>query len=170
MSWIRRGALLLAIGATIGATIACNEREVEPVDVRAIAIEGHHECASCGMIIREQPSPRGQLVHRDGTRAFFCSLADLAAYHDMPSPHGRVLGAWVEALPVELDPAAHDVTEQAWIDVNAAHFVVGVAPRRVMGTPALTYESADDASRVAARSGGRALRWQEAMRALGGAH
>lgn len=159
-------AMLTVSALGLGAMIAgCAGAGAEVVVDRTPHAIDDHECASCGMIVREQPSPRGQAVHRDGERVFFCSLADLVAYQAAPSPHGRLVATWVEALPVELDPAAHDARPQPWIEASEATFVLGVE-RTVMGTPALTYASEADARAVAERVGGRALPWTDAQVAL----
>lgn len=144
--------------------LACSTTETVEAPREPAALDGQ-ECAACGMIVREEPSPRAQLVHRDGERAFFCSLADLVAYREVPSRHGEVVHTWVESLPAELDPAAHDAAAQPWIEAERAHFVLGIE-RRVMGTPGLSYAREEDARAVAERVGGRAMRWNEAMRAL----
>lgn len=145
---------------------ACASHEEEaPIDRTPHAFDDH-ECASCGMIVREQPSPRAQAVHRDGERVFFCSLADLIAYQEAPSRHGQLVVTWVEALPVDLDPAADDVAPRPWIEADEAAVVLGVRRERVMGTPALTYASEADARAVAARVGGRTSDWRAAQRAL----
>lgn len=128
-----------------------------------------HECGSCGMIVREQPSPRAQLVHRDGTHAWFCSIADLVAYQGSPSPHGRVERAWVEALPADFDPQANEVAQEDWVEAERATFVLGVERDMVMGTPALSFASADEARAAAERLGARAESWDDARRELGGA-
>lgn len=128
-----------------------------------------HECGACGMIVREQPSPRGQVVHHDGTHVWLCSLADLVAYSSAPSPHGRVEERWVETLAVDVDPAADDVAQRPWARVTDAHFVLGVQRDSVMGTAVLAFASDADAAAAASRLQGRAVAWDEVARALGGA-
>lgn len=128
-----------------------------------------HECASCGMIVREQPAPRAQVVHRDGTHEWFCSIADLVAYRGSPSPHGRIEHTWVEILPPEVDPAVHDMSEARWVEVERAGFVLGVERNMVMGTPVLSFATEADARAAAERLRGRAASWDETERELGGA-
>jgi nitrous oxide reductase accessory protein NosL len=62
------------------------------------------EDAVCGMLVREQSAPRGQVVHRDGTRFFFCSLGDMLVHIGAPFPHGRPQAIFVEVLKPEEDP------------------------------------------------------------------
>ncbi len=125
------------------------------IDVSAHALDGEG-CAACGMIVREQPAPRAQLVHRDGTRAYFCSISDLLSYLDVPSSHGAPQRIYVEPLdPEAADPLAHDTGEHAWIAAEDASYVTHVDRVGVMGVPALTYAERADAERVAERLGAR---------------
>lgn len=122
------------------------------------------ECAACGMIVREQPSPRGQLVHRDGTRSWFCSIADMLTYLEAPSPHGPAVEVFVEAMPPEADDPTHRHTEERpWIPAKDATFVRGFERERIMGEPYLTYRTRADAERVAGQLQARATGW-EALR------
>jgi copper chaperone NosL len=127
-----------------------------------------HECGSCGMIVREQPAPRAQVVHRDGTHAWFCSVGDVVAYLGAPSPHGRIEHVWVEVVEADVDLASTDVSEGTWVESTSAHYVLGVARPNVMGTPVLAFASAADAASAASRLGGRPASWSEVVTALGG--
>lgn len=126
----------------------------------AVAIEQHHECAACGMIVAEQSAPRAQLVHRDGTRQFFCSLGDLRAYLGAPSAHGAVVAVHVELLDPAADPRAFSVEARPWSPAADASFVVGIDKPRVMGAPVMAYATPDAARAVAARYGGQTRTWQ----------
>lgn len=117
------------------------------------------ECAACGMTVAEQPAPRGQVVHRDGTHAFFCSVADMVTYLESPSPHGAALGTFVEVLPLGTDPAETDMSQYPWTDAAQASFVVGEFERPVMGRPILTFEVESDAQEAAARLDGSVIPW-----------
>ncbi len=127
---------------------------------------GEAECGACGMIVREQLSPRGQVLHHDGTHVWLCSIGDLVAYLGAPSPHGRVEQVWVEVLPPDFDLANGDSAEQPWLPASSASYVLGIS-RMVMGTPALSFASTGDAAAVAQRVNGRVATWDETMRALG---
>lgn len=144
-------ALTLAACSGTGATTAT-------VDIAPQALEGQ-ECAVCGMTVRDQPSPRGQVLHKDGTHLHFCSLGDLRAHLEAPSPHGRVLGTWVEALPADYDPGAHDTALQPVIPAERASYVVGFERPRVMGRPTLAFEDPTAAAAAAQRVGGHVVDW-----------
>ena len=111
------------------------------------------------MIVREQSSPRAQLVHRDGTRQYFCAIGDLLAYLPVPSPHGRVEAVFVEAMDAKVaEPLAFDPSPRPWIAAADGHYVVGIE-RHVMGVPVLVYGASGDAEAVARRVGGRVVDW-----------
>ncbi len=170
----RSGAAHGIIRAFIGLVLlltpsACSGERQEASAAHRPEPIGVSECASCGMIVREQPSPRGQLVHRDGTRAFFCSIGDLIAYAEAPSSHGRIEQTWVEALAPDVDPAANDLEEERWVEASSAGFVLGVERDLIMGEPVLSFASASEAQAAAARLGGRAVSWTEAQDELGDA-
>ncbi len=100
------------------------------------------ECAVCSMTVADQPSPRGQVAHRDGSHAHFCSVGDLLHYLGTPGPKGAPTDIWVEAMPADLDPAAHDTAPQPWVAPEEAAFTLG-KDRRVMGTPVLSYRKGE---------------------------
>ena len=73
------------------ALLSCQREKAGSDDAQSFA-PTHAEtetCTACGMVIREQPAPRGQLLRRDGTREFLCSIDDLVQYLDVPSPLGK---------------------------------------------------------------------------------
>lgn len=144
-------SLLLACGS--GQQAAVVAAAPEPI---ALA-----ECAVCGMVVREQPAPRGQVLHRDGARLFTCSLGDLRAHLAAPSPHGKAEQVWVESLPADYDAAGIDSAQQSWQLAADARYVVGVQRPSVMGPPALSYATEDQAQAAAIATGGYVVSWQE---------
>lgn len=124
---------------------------------------GLAECAACGMVVREQPAPRGQIVHRDGTRVFLCSLGDLAQYLQSPSPHGDATDVFVEVLAPSEAPTQKDTAEHAWVRAADARYVVGVEREGVMGRPVLAYRSQADAEAAHKKLGGE-IRSFDAMK------
>jgi len=132
---------LLLLAAALLAACGTADKASSAVVTEPQSFDGA-ECAVCGMTVADQASPRGQAQHRDGGHVHFCSVGDLAVYLESPGPAGPPLAVWVEALPLDLDPVEHDVASQPWIAVEDAVFVLG-DPRRVMGTPVLSYASGD---------------------------
>lgn len=160
----------LLSAALLGGVLAACGGETAPSSAASSVAEpiGEHECGACGMIVREQPAPRAQVVHRDGTHVWFCSVGDVVAYLGAPSPHGRIEHVWVEVVAADVDLASTDVSERPWAEVASAHYVLGVTRPDVMGTPVLAFASAADASAAATRLGARTASWNEVVTALGG--
>jgi len=100
---------------------------------------GSSECSACSMIVIDQPSPRGQLIHRDGERAYFCSIGDLIHYLETPSPHGAVQQVFIEGLPKDFDMHANEIDELTWFPANELMFQVGVERSGIMGIPILAF-------------------------------
>ncbi len=142
----------LAIGCTSGGDVE------ESASLDPLPLDGT-ECEACGMTVEEQPSPRGQVIHRDGTHAFFCSLADMATYLESPSPHGSAIGQFVEVMPADVEPADTDFEQRPWVDARVASFVVGDFERPVMGRPILSFDSDTDAAGVSTRLSGQMVEW-----------
>lgn len=99
----------------------------------------------CGMLVREQSAPRGQVVHRDGTRFFFCSLGDMLVHLRAPSPHGRTDAVFVEVMTSEEDPAQSHTEDHPWVPAADAIYVVGIERQRIMGKPVLAYANRREA-------------------------
>lgn len=131
-----------------------------PADTKPMAIQ-HAECAVCGMLVREQPAPRAQLVHRDGARRQFCSIADLLSYLQAPSPHGRVEAIYVERMDSEADPRELSTQPRRWLVAEGAFYVRGIPRPRIMGEPFLVFESRQVAEAVARRHAGEVLTWSQ---------
>ena len=122
---------------------------------------GTAECSVCGMVVGEQPAPRGQVVHRDGQHAFFCSIGDLRAWLQTPSPAGRPERVWVEVLPSDFDVDSRDTSAHPWLVADAAVHVVGVPRGGIMGLPVLSF--ADPTAAEAAVPGARTTTWHSLL-------
>jgi copper chaperone NosL len=112
----------------------------------------------CGMVVREQSAPRGQVRHRDGSRFFFCSIGDLLVHLGAPSPHGRAEALFVEVMEPDEDPSQPHTGIHPWLAAEEAVYVIGIERPGIMGEPVLSYASRSDAEQVIARhSGARIL-------------
>ena len=138
---------------------ACGDRATEASRTAVAESIGAHECEVCRMTVREQPAPRGQLLYRDGTRMFFCSLSDLATHQVAPSPHGEAVGVFVEVL--QPGTRAEDLSSgnHPWKPAAEAWFVVGNFQRPVMGRPVLAFAQQADAEAARQEVHGQVLRW-----------
>lgn len=161
-------AVSLACVVVLGSSLGCSKKDAEAAASAAPAAEsiGTSECGACGMVVREQPAPRAQVVYASGERAFFCSIGDLVHYLETPSPEGTPTEVYVEALTPYEDPKQPSTSEHRWIPAGSAHYVLDVEREGVMGKPALVYTSRDEAATAAARHGGRGLDYTELRREL----
>jgi nitrous oxide reductase accessory protein NosL len=159
-----RGRLTLAIAFAFAGGFASgcggDESAQEAVDLAPIAISDQ-EGAVCGMLVREQSAPRSQVVHRDGERSFLCSVGDLLAYLDAPSPHGAPTRVLVEVLQPTQDPAESHTGAHPWIAAEEGVYVVGIERKRIMGAPVLIYRDRAAAEQVTAGTSAKILSWDE---------
>jgi len=146
-------AALLVISAVVWIGCGPDAGRDLHEDVRPVAI-ADQEDAVCGMLVREQSAPRAQLVHRDGERAFFCSVGDLLVHLSAPSPHGSATDVFVEVLSADEDPGEAHLGEHPWRPADQVVYVVGVDRPGIMGAPVLAYADAETARRVAERHPG----------------
>jgi len=140
--------------------LACTPQPKNQIQLAPESI-GSAECDVCGMLVQEQPSPRGQLVYADGTHAFTCSLHGLHLMARAPTPRGKPLAIYVEALSPSFDWSQMSTEPLKWISADQAHFVAGAVRHLVMGPPLLSYADAQAAESAADRLGVRPLRWQK---------
>lgn len=122
------------------------------------------EGAVCGMIVRDQSAPRGQVIHRDGERSFLCSIGDLLAYLEAPSPHGDPSSILVEVMDPSEDPGQSHTGAHPWIEAKDGVYVVGIPRRQIMGPPVLIYRDRASAERVVAGTQARVLDYPELVR------
>jgi nitrous oxide reductase accessory protein NosL len=141
----RSGSTLrrLMLCVSIAAVVAGCPAEQDPGDrVRsegAVSLAGA-EGAVCGMVVSEQPAPRAQVLHRDGTRLFLCGIADLLIHLDARSPHGAPLEIYVEAMQADEDPREIRLGEHEWIRAEDALYRIGdERPPLIMGAPVMVY-------------------------------
>ena len=160
----RIGKLLTAALVVCLASISCKGKKETDGASKSTASAAHiglAECSACKMVVREQSAPRGQVVHRDGTRAHFCSLGDLVHYLEAPSPHGRATGIFVEALESTFDPTITDTKERPWVAADSATYVVGVKRKRIMGPAVLSYRQRSQGESAAKKHDGKLTTWPE---------
>lgn len=143
-------SLLMGCGAP-------SQRQAE-APAAPVASEGA-ECAVCGMVVDEEPGPRAQVLRADGTREFFCSMADLRAALASPSPHGAARQTWVEPVE-ELSP--HGAPGH-WESAERLSYVVGFENPGVMGRPALAVLDPATAQRLAEAKGGWIVSWSSLL-------
>jgi nitrous oxide reductase accessory protein NosL len=145
--------------------LACTTGQPAVTQASAVALDAAEaECAVCSMFVSEQPAPRGQFVYRDGTHHFVCSIEEMRAIMQTPSPLGRPVAAFVEVLPSGFDPSTNTTAPLPWVSAEEAWFVFGAGRPLVMGTPVLSFSSSDEALRQAATLGTTPIRWPDLVK------
>lgn len=122
-------------------------------------------CAACGMVVAEQPAPRGQVVYRDGLHAHSCSIGDLVLVAQTPSPHGSVVAVYVEAQDDAVDPIAPATEPTPQHLAESLHYIRGAKRRGIMGAPVLAFRDQARAQREADKIGLQLMTWRELLRA-----
>lgn len=143
----RCGSTAAALGGL--ALLCCSPRGAGNIEGshEAVALDDQED-AVCGMLVREQSAPRAQIVHRDGSRLFFCSLGDMLVYLSAPSPHGRAEAIFVEVLEPAEDPLQSHAGVHPWLAAEDAAYVVGIERPGIMGEPVLAYADRSQAERA----------------------
>lgn len=118
-------------------------------------------CAACGMVVREQPSPRGQAIYRDGSREFLCSTGDLVQFLAVPSARGKPIAIYAEVMPDDHEADTRDTGWQPWVEAAELFFVIGIERDAVMGNPALTFNTQEAAEKVAKKLTGKVVIFDE---------
>ncbi|MBW2268988.1 MAG: nitrous oxide reductase accessory protein NosL [Deltaproteobacteria bacterium] len=143
----RRGSVTVALAllALLGCGPADDADTVPPHQAVALADQ---EDEVCGMLVRAQSAPRSQVVHRDGSRFFFCSFGDMLVHLGAPSPHGRAETVFVEVMEAGEDPMQSHTGEHPWVPAEDAVYVVGIERPGIMGEPVLAYAERSEAESV----------------------
>ena len=155
-AWIAATAVAAALSTSCGRSDQAEtgvSREPVAIDDQAGAV--------CGMLVRDQSAPRGQVIHRDGERSFLCSIGDLLAYLEVPSPRGRPLEVLVEVMEPDEDPLEAHTGSHPWLPAADAVYVVGIPRRGIMGAPVLVYRDVAAAEQVTAGTSARVLGFDE---------
>ncbi len=136
-----RRYLLIAVVmvATAGFLAACGQEtgEITPPEI----IYGQDMCDVCGMLISE-PQFAAALILEDDTPVKFDDLGELFHYQER-FPDARVK-AWF----------VHDYNTEAWVNAEAAHFVVVEGFATPMGFGIAAFETEADAAAFATEQGG----------------
>jgi nitrous oxide reductase accessory protein NosL len=89
-----------------------------------VAVPEDAECAVCGMKAAKFPDWNGQVVHEDGTRAFFCTSGCTLTYHAVPgsfaATDAAIAGVWVT-----------DFETGEFVDGSTAHYALETDSDRV---------------------------------------
>lgn len=145
-------ALLLGLLLT-----ACGEAEQQAQALAPTAFHPGDECHVCGMLIVDFPGPKGQAVESGGVKKF-CSTAEMIGW--WLQPENRHLQARLYV---------HDMGRSVWdqpddehlVEASSAYYVAGTRLKGAMGVVLASFADEQAAHELAAREGGRVLRFEE---------
>ncbi|MBT8037207.1 MAG: nitrous oxide reductase accessory protein NosL [Verrucomicrobiae bacterium] len=145
------------------ALVACNREKLESTQEAAVVANNveTETCSACGMVVREQPAPRGQVVFRDGSREFLCAIDDLVRFLEVPSPKGKPVKIFAEVMADGHDIADMDASTKPWLEADKVFFVTGIERGGVMGAPALTYQTKEAAQKAAEKFNGKVVTFKQ---------
>ena len=158
----RTGATALLATVLAFGLGGCGEKEETRQTLEPVAFHASDECHVCGMVIADFPGPKGQAVAKNGVKKF-CSTAEM-------------LGWWLQPENRHLDAKlyVHDMGRSVWehpddehlIDATGAYYVIGTSLKGAMGASLASFASEQQAQQLAAKHGGRVLRFAEIDQAL----
>jgi copper chaperone NosL len=142
---------------------ACNQENTPSAQADSVVAKNveTETCSACGMVVREQPAPRGQVVYRDGSREFLCAIDDLVRFLEVPSPKGKPVKIFAEVMADGHNVTDMDASAKPWVEVDKLFFVTSIERGGVMGAPALTYQTEDAAKIAAAKYNGKVVTFQQ---------
>lgn len=150
--------LLAAVGLIL-LLAGCGERETQQAAQPAVAIEPGDECHLCGMIIEEQPGPKGQLyLSRETQARKFCSVAEMFTFLLQPEHVERIGAAYVHDVAAGSWAAPSD---DAFVPAREAWYVLGHDLEGSMGHALASFRQQADAEAFAQEHGGRVLRFEQ---------
>jgi copper chaperone NosL len=147
----RAGALALA--AAIAALGACTNPETTAVGPTEITRDT--ACSLDGMTLMDYPGPKAQIVYDKGDPDFFCDTVEMFSIFLKPEQSKPVRAVYVQ----DMGQADWNAPTGHWIDAKTAFYVVGSKRRGSMGPTIASFAREADARDVAARDGGRVLRF-----------
>lgn len=156
VSYLKGLGGLLAMLLTLGLT-ACGDTEQQVQALKPVAFHSDDECHVCGMLIGSFPGPKGEVVEQNSVKKF-CSTAELIGW--WLQPENQLLSAKLYV---------HDMGRSEWaepddnylIDATQAYYVAGTRLKGAMGVVLASFADEQAAQQLAAREGGRVLRFAE---------
>jgi copper chaperone NosL len=136
--------LLVACDRDIGQTAA-----LEPSDDTACAVDG--------MLLKDFPGPKAQIIYAEGKPDFFCDLMDLFSMMLSPEQKRKVAAAFVQ----DMGKTDWDHPRGNWIDARTAIYVAGSKKPGSMGRTFGSFSNLQDAEAFMKTEGGRIVRFDQ---------
>ena len=143
--WLLLGMVLLVLafaGCKRGGSVA----EAFPEPIQATTT-----CAVDGMLLMNHPGPKGQIVFKDGTRAFYCDVREVfEALYDPEQAH-RIARAFVQPFDGRDWQVAY---KDGWAEVRELTYVLGSRQMGHMGPTLVPFREHERAQAFVQEQGG----------------
>ncbi len=149
----RRDILMMLSSLPVLSLVGCERDETKAAaECSHEPLSDEDECAMCGMVIVRHPGPKGQVCLRDGTLLAFCSVHDLLSWAWQPESGPATETMYVHDL---VHTGWESPAAEAWMDAEAAVYVVGHDRRGAMGHSPAPFSRREEAEAFATEYGGR---------------
>ena len=114
----------------------------------------------CNMTVADHAGPKSQ-IHLTGNAApiWFSSVRDAVAFTMLPGESKNVSAIYVHDVDKMKDWTHPD--DNAWIDAQSAHYVIGSRMKGGMGLPETApFSTIEGANAFAAKHGGKVVNWR----------
>lgn len=139
--------------------VSCAPEVTESQLQQAVAIESSDQCHLCGMMILEQPGPKGEMFSKNDPQVKkFCSARELFAFYLQPENQHRMEALYVHDMAVTPWDAPDD---DAFIDARTAHYVYGSEKQASMGLSLASFSDRAAAQAFVERYGGELLSFDQ---------
>jgi copper chaperone NosL len=135
--------------------LAACSRTTQPI----VALEpnGDTACAVDGMLLKDFPGPKAQIVYAEGKPDFFCDLMDLFSTVLIPEQRRQVAAVFVQ----DMGKTNWEHPQGNWIDAKTAIYVAGSKKPGSMGATFGSFGSMQDAQAFVKAEGGRIVRFDQ---------
>jgi copper chaperone NosL len=149
---IARWAALAMALAAFGACTNPEKTASGPVEITRDTA-----CSLDGMTLLDYPGPKAQIQYEQGEPDFFCDTVELFSTYLHPEQSKRVRAIYVQ----DMGQADWNQPTGHWIDARTAFYVAGSKRRGSMGPTIVSFAREQDARALAAKEGGKVLRFGE---------
>jgi copper chaperone NosL len=152
---LTRGQVAKIAGCILALLLAACSRTIEPI----VALEpgGDTACALDGMLLKDFPGPKAQIVYAEGKPDFFCDLMDLFSTVLVPEQKRRVAAMFVQ----DMGKTGWEHPQGNWIDAKTAIYVAGSKKLGSMGTTFGSFANMQDAQAFMKTEGGKIVRFDQ---------
>ncbi len=151
---IKRLGAILATVTLLTSVAACSGKkpETQPIEPTRSTT-----CSLDGMLLKDYPGPKGQILYDNGEREFYCDTVELLSIYLRPEQQKRIRALYTQDMGKTEWREPHD----NWIDATKAYYVRGSDLHGSMGPTFATFSNQSDAEAFIRKHGGKLLRFEQ---------